>query len=71
MPQEANVKNILNTFKNTKKLIIMLFSKMARHGKIGQIVQRIAQKINIQIQTLNQTIQTTQTNQKIQATNFP
>ena len=29
LPQEATVKNILNTFENTKKVIIMLFSKMA------------------------------------------
>ena len=71
MPQEATVNKILNTFENTKKVIIMLFSKMARYGKIGLIVQRIVQKINIQTQTLNQTIQTTQTNQKIQTTNFP
>ena len=70
LPQEATVKNILNTFENTKKVIIMLFPKMARYGKIGQIVQGIVQKINIQTQTLNQTIQTTQTNQKIQTT-FP
>ena len=71
MPQEATVKNILNTFENKKKVIVLLFSKMARYGNIRQIVQRIVQKINIQTQTLNQTIQTTQTNQKIQTTNFP
>ena len=71
LPQEATVKNILNTFENTKKVIIMLFPKMARYEKIGLIVERIVQKINIQTQTLNQTIQTTQTNQKIQTTNFP
>ena len=63
-------KEYFNTFENTKK-VIMLFSKMARYGKIGQTVQRIVQKINIQTQMLNQTIQNTQTNQKIQTTNFP
>ena len=45
MPQEATVNKTINTFENTKKVIIMLFSTMARYGKIGQIVQRIAQKI--------------------------
>ena len=64
-------KEYLKYIRKYKKVIIMLFSKMARYGKIGQIVQRIVQKINIQTQTLNQTIQTTQTNQKIQTTNFP
>ena len=70
MSQEATVKNILNTFENTKK-VIMLFSKIARYDNIRQIVQRIVQKINIQNQKLNQKIQTTQTNQKIQTTNPP
>ena len=61
MPQEATAKSIFNTVEDTKKVIIIIFS----------ITGQIAQKMNIQAQTMNQTIQTTQTNKKTQTKNFP
>ena len=60
MPQEATAKSIFNTVEDTKKVIIIIFS----------ITGQIAQKMNIQAQTMNQTIQTTQTNKKTQTKNF-
>ena len=63
LPQEATAKSILNTVKDTKKVIIIF-------SVIGQIVQKMNLQ-TIQTQTMNQTIQATQTNQKTQTTNFP